>query len=147
MKAERPRLELPFTFVVAEDDPDDRLLIEQAFRASDLSGDLLFFEDGERLLDYLLDRQRNPQAILSSPPMCILLDLNMPGKGGRQALEEIRQHPELKDLPVVVLTTSDSQEDRQYCADLGACDYFTKPGNFAELTALMSRIRSVCSAG
>jgi CheY-like chemotaxis protein len=132
--------------LMAEDDPDDRFLIERAFSASGLSGKLLFVEDGEELLDYLFRRARYADTALSPRPSCILLDLKMPRKDGREALWEIKENPGLRELPIIVLTTSDSQHDKEYCVELGVSDYITKPGSFAELIRLMKRIEVGCVA-
>jgi two-component system, response regulator len=130
--------------LVAEDDPDDRFLIEQAFLANDLSNSLLFVEDGEELLDYLFGRQ---QYSTNGPtiPRCLLLDLKMPRKDGREALFEIRQNPDYANLPVLVLSTSDSEHDKQYCTKLGVYDYVTKPDSYTGLLALVDKVKDVCS--
>jgi two-component system, response regulator len=83
---------------------------------------------------------------LSPRPSCILLDLKMPRKDGREALWEIKENPGLRELPIIVLTTSDSQHDKEYCVELGVSDYITKPGSFAELIRLMKRIEVGCVA-
>ena len=100
---------------IADDDDDDRLLIEEAFAESNLSNPLFFVKDGEELLDYLY-RRGGDKAEFPLPSL-ILLDLNMPKKDGREALQEIKSDPNLKRIPVVVLTTSQEQEDilRSYC--------------------------------
>lgn len=136
-----------FTILLAEDDPDDRFMMEQAFADSGLPGTLFFVEDGEELLDYLLRRKRYTKTNSSPRPSCLLLDLNMPRKDGREALWEIRQNPEFRDLSVVVLTTSDSQRDKEYCAELGVSDYVTKPSSFAELIDLMKKIGGLYFSG
>lgn len=129
---------------MAEDDPDDRFIIEKAFGASGVSGSLRFVEDGRELLDYLLRRRRYARDSALPRPGCVLLDLKMPRLDGRQVLQEIRKIPELKNLPVIVLTTSDSDKDREHCRRLGATDYFTKPAGFNEFTALIVKIESLC---
>jgi len=96
----------PITILVAEDDPDDRLLARQALEQSRLIGDLRFVEDGEELIDYLHHRGNYSDPGTSPRPGLILLDLNMPRKDGREALREIKSDPRLRDIPVVVLTTS-----------------------------------------
>ena len=130
--------------LIAEDDPDDRLLIEHAFKASGLSSTLFFVENGEELLDYLFRREKYAENEPSPRPGCILLDLNMPKKDGREALLEIRQNPAFKDLPIIVLSTSDSDRDRKYCAGFGVADYITKPDSFAGLLELMRKIGVIC---
>jgi two-component system, response regulator len=134
----------PPVILVAEDDPDDRFLIEQAFHAGDLSSNLFFVRDGEELLDYLFGRQ---QYSANGPiiPMCLLLDLKMPRKDGREALFEIRQNPDYANLPILILSTSDSEYDKQYCAKLGVYDYVTKPDSYTGLLSLVDKVKDVCS--
>jgi len=117
------------TLLMAEDDPDDRLLIQEAARSS-LAVDLRFVEDGQELLDYL----RNEGKFKGEPrPLLILLDLNMPRKDGREALEEIKNDPKLRRIPVVVLTTSNAEEDIFQSYDLGACGFIVKPSSYDDL--------------
>src|SRR3982750_3470141 len=101
----------PITILMADDDADDRELTREASAESRLANDLRFVEDGEELLDYLKRRGRYADPASSPRPGLILLDLNMPRKDGREALEEIKADPELKCIPVVVLTTSKTEED------------------------------------
>jgi len=135
-----------FTILMAEDDEDDRFIIDQAFISSGVSGNLRFVKDGEELLDYLLCRAQYRNSGLSSWPSCILLDLNMPRKNGREALREIRNNPDLTDLSVVVLTTSDSEDDKAFCSELGVLDYITKSGDFEELIAVIKKIETLCAS-
>lgn len=127
----------------AEDDPDDRFLIEEAFRASSISGSLFFVENGEELLDYLLGRKRYAE---SGPrvPMCVFLDLRMHLKNGREALKEIRQNPKFADLPILVLSTSDTDDDKEYCSRFGVTDYIKKPDSFTELITVVEKARKFC---
>ena len=127
----------------AEDDPDDRLLIEQAFKESGYSDTLFFVEDGEELMDFLLGRNHYTEKG-SEMPACLLLDLKMPRKDGRQILKEIRQNPRFKELPIIILSTSDSEHDKNYCAKLGVSDYITKPDNLAGLLAVAEKARGIC---
>jgi CheY-like chemotaxis protein len=120
----------PVTFLIAEDDPDDRLLINEAFQESLVSNSVFFVQDGVELMDYL-----NRQGIYADPavaptPDLILLDLNMPRKDGREALAEIKSDPRLRYIPVVVLTTSKAEEDIMRSYDIGAASYITKPVTF-----------------
>jgi two-component system, response regulator len=118
--------------LIAEDDPDDRLLLEEIFRGF---GDLLeihFVEDGERLMETLHRGATGPEPSASYPGL-ILMDLNMPRKDGREALLEIKKDPSFRKIPVVVLTTSALEEDKLLCGKAGADGYVTKPGGFNEL--------------
>src|SRR5262249_22110573 len=101
----------PITILMADDDADDRQMTQEAFAESHLHNDLRFVEDGVVLLDYLKRRGKFSHPSSSPRPGLILLDLNMPKKDGREALEEIKRDPELRTIRVVVLTTSKAEED------------------------------------
>jgi CheY-like chemotaxis protein len=120
----------PITILMADDDPDDRLLAREAFEEARLSNEVRFVEDGEQLLDYL--NRRGPWAAPGAAPRpgLILLDLNMPKKDGREALEEIKRDPALRRIPVVVLTTSKAEEDILRTYDLGVNSFISKPVSF-----------------
>ncbi len=121
-----------FTVLIAEDDPDDRLLLEQAFREIGSKADLRFVGDGEELMMYLLGASAYSDCTRNPHPRLILLDLNMPKKDGRQALFEIKANPALETIPVLVLTTSRSDEDMALCLRAGADSYVTKPPSYTE---------------
>jgi len=127
----------PFTILLAEDDPDDRLLTRQAMEKGQLGVDLRFVEDGEELVDYLRRRGKFVDARVSPRPRLILLDLNMPRKDGREALREIKNDPVLRDIPVVILTTSKAEEDIARTYHLGANSYITKPARFSSFVSVM----------
>lgn len=125
--------------VMADDDPDDRMLAKEAFEENKLKNDLFFTEDGEDLLDYLLHRGKyTPE---NAPrPQLILLDLNMPRKDGREALIEIKSNPLIKKIPVVVLTTSKGEEDILKSYDLGVNSFITKPVTFERLVEIIGKL-------
>jgi CheY-like chemotaxis protein len=128
------------TILMAEDDPDDRLLVREAWEESRLDNPLYFVEDGEALIDYLY-RQGRYAAPGSAPrPGLVLLDLNMPCKGGREALREIKADPRLRCIPVVVLTTSKVEEDILCSYDLGASGFIIKPVTFEGLVEALKAI-------
>jgi two-component system response regulator len=124
---------MPMTILVADDDADDRLLIEEAFDESRLADEIHFVEDGEQVLKYL--RRENEFAHLSGRPFpgVVLLDLNMPKKDGREALREIKADPALCRIPIVVLTTSHAEEDIASTYGLGVSSFITKPATFEGL--------------
>lgn len=119
--------------LIAEDDLDDRLLLEEAFASYKDLCELHFVKDGEELMQYLRHRGRYADPKSSPKPGLILLDLNMPRKDGRQSLVEIKQDSDLRNIPLVVWTTSALEEDRLRCLGAGADGYVTKPSSFLEL--------------
>lgn len=131
----------PITILMADDDPEDRMLAEEALEEARLANDLRFVEDGEELIDYLKRRGKYSDPKNSPRPGLILLDLNMPRKDGREALEEIKADPMLKTLPVVILTTSEADEDILRSYDLGASSYITKPVTFDGLVNIMRALK------
>ena len=119
--------------LMAEDDPDDRALIMDAFQETRIQGELRVVKNGQELLDYLYNRGDFEITGNAPKPQLILLDLNLPGVGGHEVLEEIKSHSTLRRIPVVVLTTSQDEQDviRSYSA--GASSYITKPQSFEGL--------------
>ena len=118
--------------VMAEDDPDDRMLTRRALKKSRLVNTFNTVEDGEELMDYLY--QRGPYEKKEAPrPGLILLDLNMPRMDGREALQRIKSDSDLRRIPVIVLTTSEAEQDIVESYDLGVNAYVTKPVTFEGL--------------
>lgn len=130
----------PIIFLMADDDPDDRLLTKEAMEESRVLNDLRFVEDGEELMDYLTHRGKYSNPSDAPRPSVILLDLNMPKKDGREALREIKADPRLRRIPIVIMTTSKSEEDIMRSYDLGASSYITKPVTFEGLIDLMKTL-------
>ncbi len=125
----------PMTILIADDDADDREMIKDAFTENRLRNDLRFVTDGVELMDFL--RRQGKYKDGGTPrPGLILLDLNMPKKDGREALKEIKNDPELKSIPVVVLTTSKAEEDVYRTYNLGVNSFVTKPVRFDSLVKL-----------
>jgi len=129
----------PITILLADDDPDDRFMAQEALETSRLANDLVMVEDGEELMDYLLRGGRYADRPAGQPGL-ILLDLNMPRKDGREALEEIKSDPDLRRIPVVVLTTSKAEEDILRTYDLGVNSFITKPVTFDGLVEVMQEL-------
>lgn len=134
--------------LVADDDEDDRMMIEEAFEEirAERGGEieLEFVHDGEELLETLQSKRSSSGTDRSSDdyPGIILLDLNMPRKDGRSALQEIKQDPKLCRIPVVVFTTSEAEEDIRLSYELGVSSFITKPVSFdclIEVVKSMSR--------
>ena len=128
----------PIVILIADDDADDRMLARDALAESRLANDLFEVEDGEELVDYLKRRGKYCDDPAKCPrPGLILLDLNMPRKDGREALREIKADPDLRHIPVVVLTTSKAEEDIYRTYDLGVSSFITKPVSFDGLVSVM----------
>lgn len=127
----------PIVILMADDDADDRILTKDALDESRVLNDLRFVEDGEELMDYLNRRGKYADGNEAPRPGLILLDLNMPKKDGREALKEIKADSELRRIPVVVMTTSQAEEDIFRSYDLGASSFITKPVTFDRLVELM----------
>jgi CheY-like chemotaxis protein len=131
-----PDVAEPITILMAEDDADDRLLACDAMQESRLGNSFHVVEDGQELMDYL--NRAGKYATEEAPrPGLILLDLNMPRMDGRQALREIKSNPELRRIPVVILTTSKTEEDILRAYDLGANSFITKPVTFDRLVEIV----------
>ncbi|HEY9699004.1 MAG TPA: response regulator [Trichocoleus sp.] len=130
----------PITILMADDDEDDRILAKAALEECRLANDLHFVTDGEELMDYLC-RRGSYQKLSDAPrPGLILLDLNMPKKDGREALREIKAHQDLRHIPIVILTTSQAEEDIYRSYDLGANSYISKPVTFDSLVSVMKAL-------
>lgn len=123
----------PISILIADDDPDDRLLIREALSEARLANPVDFVEDGQEVMDYLYRRERFSDRQGQPLPGLILLDLNMPRKDGREALEELKANPQLRRIPVVVLTTSKAEEDVFRSYDLGVNSFIVKPVRFEDL--------------
>jgi len=131
----------PILILLAEDDPDDRLMTKEALEESRLVNDLFMVEDGELMMDYLYHRGKYATMSDWSLPGLILLDLNMPKKDGREVLKELREDPHLRRIPVVVLTTSKAEEDIYRTYDLGVNSFITKPVSFESLVSIMNTLK------
>jgi two-component system response regulator len=120
--------------LIAEDDLDDRFLLEMSFRDFEDSLEVKFVQDGGELMEYLRGQEARSHVGL------ILLDLNMPKIDGWQALREIKGRADLKGIPIVIWTTSNEQEDKIFCAEAGAADFVTKPVNYLDVDSAIKKI-------
>ena len=130
----------PITILMADDDAEDRMLAREALEESRLANDFRYVENGEELLDYLRRRGKYADPAVSPRPGLILLDLNMPRKDGFEALAEIKEDPNLRQIPVVILTTSRAEEDVYRGYDLGVNSFITKPVSFEGLVEAMKTL-------
>lgn len=129
-----------FAILVADDDEDDCLLIQDALKDNGFAGDFQFVSDGKELLEALSRTQQRGSSVPVPYPDLILLDLNMPKKDGRDALREIKGDLELKAIPIVVLTTSSDSRDINLCHQLGVSSFITKPMGYDEWIIAMGSV-------
>jgi CheY-like chemotaxis protein len=125
---------------MADDDADDRLLVKDALIECKAEVEIRFVANGEELMDYLLRRNQYGDPAKAPRPKLILLDLNMPKKDGREAVEEIKKNSELRQIPVVILTTSSAETDIRRTYDLGVNSFVCKPTSF---DGLVEKMRAV----
>ena len=131
---------MPITILMADDDEDDRRLTQEALEEGRIINEVKFVDNGEELMDYLRRQNRFAPPAVAPRPGLILLDLNMPRKDGRTVLKEIKSDPELRQIPVVVLTTSKADEDIYKSYDLGVNSYIVKPVTFEALVDILQTL-------
>ena len=131
----------PFDILLVEDNPADVEIAMEAFRRSNKGNRVFVCRDGEEALDYLFQRARFTKPGSAPRPDLVLLDLNLPGKSGTDVLEQIKQNDRLRSIPVVMLTTSDREEDVTRCYRMGANNYLAKPVQFEDCLKLVSQIQ------
>jgi len=124
----------PPTILIIDDDPADQFLMQEAMQTANLQYSLRLVSDGDEALEYLYKRGRYEDRAKAPRPDLILLDLNMPRFNGRQVARAIKSDPNLKNIPIVVLTTSASDTDVQELYSIGVNSYVQKPSNFDEFT-------------
>ena len=128
---------VPVEVLLVEDDPGDVLMTREAFEEHRLRNHLNVVSDGEEALEYLRGEGRYVGA---TRPDLILLDLNLPRRDGREVLREVKNDERLRRIPVVVLTTSEAEEDVLRSYDLHANAYITKPVDFERFVAVVRHI-------
>jgi CheY-like chemotaxis protein len=134
------RSSYPIRIVVADDDPDDRMMIKDAFEEAKLGNPVDFVQDGVELMEYLR-REGAYKNMTNQPyPGFILLDLNMPRKDGRTALKEIKESADLHRIPIVILTTSKAEEDIIKTYNLGVNSFICKPVSFDGLVEIVKTV-------
>lgn len=131
----------PFEILLVEDNPADVEITLEAFRRSRSGNRVSVCRDGEEALDFLFQRNRFAKTGLAARPDLVLLDLNLPRKSGIEILMQIKAAPALKDIPIVVLTTSDRDDDVRRSYQHGANSYLTKPVQFDECVKLVADIQ------
>jgi two-component system response regulator len=127
--------------LIAEDDADDRFLLQTIYEEKAYSEKIEFVQNGVELLDFL-DVRHNDKINKNNYPLFILLDLNMPKKDGREVLLEIKQHAVFKKIPVIIFTTTKNENEVKRCYELGANTYVVKPISFEALIKVIDEIRN-----
>lgn len=127
--------------LIAEDDADDRFLLETAFAECGLKDNLIFVENGIDLIQFL-EQEKHKNGVNRNFPVYIMMDLNMPKKDGREALKELKENPEYKIIPVVIFTTTKNENEIKRCYELGANSYVVKPVTFEHLVKVIGQIRN-----
>ncbi|GAA4333658.1 response regulator [Flaviaesturariibacter amylovorans] len=122
---------------IVDDDTDDREILRDAFEAGRAGDAYAFWENGDALINGLEAHRGN------GLPSLIMLDLNMPGKDGREALKEIKSNEDFHAIPIIVFTTSSSDRDKEHCYHLGANCFVTKPDTFSKLVELAKMVQSL----
>jgi two-component system, response regulator len=132
-----------FSFIIADDDPEDQIMIQDAIKSIDIDIDYASVFNGQQLLDLLLKRgvyKDNKEA----KPDAVLLDLNMPVMDGLTALREIKRNPSLRELPVFILYTLRKDDYSTKCRALGVSGLYVKPSTAEELREILREIYTIC---
>jgi CheY-like chemotaxis protein len=131
--------ESPYQIWIAEDNPADVYLIEEALRRHEFAYDLAVSHNGEEMLNKIARMDQDPSI---SCPDLFLIDLNLPRRSGDEILAHIRQSSRCRDVPVIVITSSDSPQDRARVRELGASFYFRKPADLERFMAIGGIVRN-----
>lgn len=126
---------------MADDDPDDREFVREAFDQCGFEGEFRYVEDGADLIDYLTREGEFAEGQECPLPDLILLDLNMPRVNGLEALNIIKSNEKLRRIPIVALSTSESTDDIEKTYDLGVNSFITKPSNFEDLVIMADGLK------
>ncbi len=130
--------------LIVEDSPSDFESILRSFKKLGVQDAVHHCETGEDALNFLYRRKEYGGEKSAPRPSVILLDLNLPGTDGRDVLKQIKNDPDLKSIPVIVLTTSDSDKDIRECYQYGANSYMIKPSNWEDFFKMMSSFSNYC---
>ena len=131
----------PFIILMVDDDPDDYYLMKEALSERGINCQLLLVSDGVELIDYLSRSGKFIKPDKAPRPKVIILDLNMPRMGGREALKKIKAMDQMKEIPVIIFTTSKENRNIQQCYQDGADEYIVKPADFEGLLHVADSIR------
>ncbi len=138
------------TILIAEDDADDRFLLESAFKENSFPAVVRFVENGVELLEYLERTATTPATGSKNGkqlPQLILLDLNMPKKNGREVLIELKQMPAFRNIPVIIFSTTQNEKEVKNCYELGADSYILKPDSYSSLLQTVNTLKNSLLSG
>lgn len=127
--------------LVADDSPEDSLILKRAFEKAGAKVPLMFFRDGQELIEYLSDADSLVDRSTHPMPRLLLLDLKMPKVDGFDVLRWLQQQPELRRLVVTILSSSDERRDVNLAYDLGANSYVVKPNSMTGYSDIVARLR------
>ena len=130
----------PIVILLVEDDPAHAEIVKRNFKASRIVNQMYHVSDGQEALDYLYRREGYIQPDMSPRPGLVLLDLRLPKVDGLEVLKIIKNDPDLKNIPVVILTTSDAETDVARAYDSSANSYLVKPVDFQQFSKLLETI-------
>ena len=130
--------------LIAEDDAGHFALVKKNLWRSCVSNSFLHFKNGQEVLDFLYMKGDGPK-ITPNTSYLLLLDIRMPRVSGTEVLHEIKQHPEFKKIPVIMLTTTDSPREVQRCHDMGCSFYMVKPPNYNDFMASVEHLGALLS--
>ncbi len=130
----------PKTLLLVEDDPQDEKLMLRTLRKINLGNQIDVVRDGQQALDYLFRQGAYADREGPDLPVAVLLDVNLPRLSGLEVLERLRADPRTRQLPVVVLTSSDEDRDRLRSYEMGANSFVRKPLDFAEFAETVARL-------
>lgn len=126
--------------LIVEDNLSHQKITEYVLKHNNITGKLHVVRDGQEALDYLLRKNAYADIATSPTPNLILLDLNLPKRDGREVLKIIKSDPSLRDIPVVIVSTSDRPEDVSYAFQTGAVAYVSKSSGFDKFTAELGSV-------
>jgi CheY-like chemotaxis protein len=130
-----------FNFVIADDDPEDQLLLLQAFGESFQNYSSVSVYNGRELMDYLLKRRTYVDDVHGRPDF-IFLDINMPGKNGYEVLKELKSNKAFQSIPVYIFSTSCSLSDQKVMMGLGAEKCYIKPSEYNDYKKIITEVRA-----
>lgn len=136
-----------FTFLIAEDSESDFMLLERAFRKNDIQNPIIWVQDGDEAIEYLQGAGKYSDRMKYPFPDLVVLDLKMPRKSGLEVLQWVKEHPENRVIPTIVMSSSLLDSDVRKAYDLGANTYFVKPSDFNTLVAVVKGIHQYWATG